>query len=275
MKNFIILFFLCLSSLTACSRLDFAFDWADTYIASQVDEYFDISFHQNRSLKKAIRTDLDRIKSTVLPDLLNEAKDIKKNFSADDIDKNKISDNFSAVLEKIHLLSSSFSGTALAFISGISQKQIEHFTTAFHQKNYQDLQKLNEDYKNKTLKKYLKYFEMFLGSLTEAQEKIIETHIIQSPFPAELKIKNKEWVFQQFMKQRSSLVELKVFMRDLLSEPEKLQLPKYRQALQKYYLSLQTLLLDISKTLTADQKSELLENLQDRIDQLEKIRSHG
>lgn len=77
------------------------------------------------------------------------------------------------------------------------------------------------------------------------------------------------------MDQRSSLVELRFFVRDLLNEPEKFQLPKYRKALQKYYQSLQTLLLEISKTLTAEQKAELLENLQDRIDQLEKIRSHG
>lgn len=276
MKKFFLLFCLSLSCLTACSRLDFAFNWADTYIASEVDDYFDISSQQSKSLKKSLKSDFDKMRVAVLPDWITNAQQMQKDVTNGTLDKKEITSIFSSVLKNIDYLTSLFSETAVEFIASINPKQLEYFSKTFYEKTAEDRQKLHKENSNEEyLKKYCKYFEMFLGSLTSEQKTLIEKHIQTSPFPSELKIKNKEWVFQQFMNQRLSTSNLKNFVRDFLTQPEKYQLPEYRQALQQYYKNLQSLLVEVSFTLTPKQKEELRENLQDKMAQLEKIRRQG
>lgn len=272
-KVFFLILCLSFSSLTACSRLDFAFKWADTYIASEVDDYFDISSQQNKSLKNSLKYDFEKMKVAILPDWITNAQQIQKDLTNGTLDKKEINKIFTSVLSNIERLTSLFSKTAVEFIATTSSNQLEYFTKTFREKTEEDRQKLQDEGKTeKHLKKYYKYFEMFLGSLTGDQKKLIENHIRTAPFPSELKIKNKEWVFQQFMKKRYSLSDLKNFVEDYLNQPEKFQLPEYRQELQKYYQNLQVLLLDVSETLTPKQKESLRQNLEDKIVQLEKIR---
>lgn len=273
MKKIFFLICLSFSCLTACSRLDFAFNWADTYIASEVDDYFDISSQQSKSLKKSLKYDFEKMKVAVLPDWITNAQQIQKDLTNGTLNKNEINKIFTSVLSNIERLTSLFSKTAVEFISTTSSNQLEYFTKTFQEKTEEDRQKLQDEGKTeKRLKKYYKYFEMFLGSLTVDQKKLIERHIQTAPFPSELKIRNKEWVFQQFMKKRFSLSDLKNFVKDYLNQPEKFQLPEYQQALQKYYQNLQVLLIEVSETLTPKQKESLRQNLEEKVVQLEKIR---
>lgn len=276
MKNTFLIICLSLSCLTACSRLDFAFSWADTYIASAVDDYFDISSQQSKSLKKSLKYDFDKMKSAVLPEWITNARQIQTDIASGTLNRNEITTIFSSILRNVDHLTSLFAETAVEFVSNLNPKQLDYFTRIFREKTEEDRQKIREEqHHEEHLKKYFKYFEMFLGSLTKEQKILIEKHALATPFPSQLKIKNKEWVFQQFMKQRFSLSNQKNFVRDYLNQPEKFQLHEYRQALQGYYQNLQNLLVDVLLTLTPKQKEELRQNLQDKVVQLEKIRRQG
>ncbi len=100
---------------------------------------------------------------------------------------------------------------------------------------------------------------MFLGSLTTAQKDLLEKHITESPFPMELRLKNKEWVFQQFLKEQESVTARKNFVRDFYQHPETYDLPEYQTAMKNYRRNLEKLIANILMTLTPDQKKDLRE----------------
>ncbi|MGZ3775818.1 MAG: DUF6279 family lipoprotein [Pseudobdellovibrionaceae bacterium] len=272
MKKFILLF-LSLSALTACNHLDFAFYWADTYIASRVDEFFDISSQQKSSLKNSLKSDLNKIKVEVIPAWIKDVQQLKDVLNSGALNKEDISIVFTSIFKNLDRLTATFKRTALEFALSINQKQFEYFAKTFHSKNEEDL---NNDTDEKIRKKYFNYFEMFLGSINKQQKELIETSLRSNPFPKELKLKNNEWIFKQFMEQRSSQTKLKQFVSDYFQQPEKFQLPEYRQALQHYYEGLQNLIKDISSVLTSRQKEDLIQNLTDKLQQLQKIAvKHG
>lgn len=273
MIRVLILISFCFSTLTACSRLDIAFDWADTYIASKVDDYFDISSGQSKSLKKSLQRDFQELKSKILPQWITSAKKVETDVSQGTLTREKISSIYSQVMENVSRLPSYFSRTAVEFISTTNSEQIDYFKKYFSKKNTEDLQKLRDAprLQSEYREKYFKYFKMFLGDLTQDQVALIEKHLQEGPFPIELKVKNKERVFQTFLKASSSSDSLKGFVQTYYSSSAEYDLPEYHEAFRKYQAHLETLVIDVLLTLTPQQKNELRRNLQEKVTQLERI----
>lgn len=277
MQKILLLISVSFTCLTACSRLDIAFNWADTFIASKVDDYFDISSKQSAALKKSLHQDIEKIKTGVLPKWIDNAKELEQDISKGTLSEAKITSVFSLVMKNVEQFTAHFADTAVNFISTANPKQLAYFTKALHEKNNEDLEKFHntKKYQKDYKEKYHKYFEMFLGSLTDSQKALIEKHISESPFPLELKVKNKELVFQKFIKESGSSESMKKFVRDFYAHPEVYTDPQYQQAFTEYQKNLQRLVVGILMNLTAQQKKELLENLQEKVTQLEKIRGRS
>ncbi|WP_413943000.1 DUF6279 family lipoprotein [Bdellovibrio sp. HCB-162] len=274
MQKILLMIVVSFSCLTACSRLDIAYNWADTFIASKVDDYFDISSKQSKALKKSLQQDFEKMKTAVLPDWINNAKELEQDIAQNKLNENKISSVFSLVMRNVEHFTSYFTDTAVNFISSTDPQQLAYFSKAFHEKNEEDLKKFRDTkrYQREYKEKYYKYFNMFLGSLTDSQKLLIEKHIQNSPFPLELKIKNKEWVFQKFTKECKTPESMKAFVRDFYAHPESYNDPAYQAAFKNYQKDLQGLVVKILLSLNSEQKKELLQNLQEKVAQLEKIR---
>ncbi|MDG0818113.1 DUF6279 family lipoprotein [Bdellovibrio svalbardensis] len=270
-----VLLCLCLSFvfLTGCSRLDIAFRWADTYIASKVDDYFDISSKQSKELKNDINKDLQAIRTEVLPTWIERLKGIQKEVNDGPLSEDRVSFYFALFLKDIEQINSKFSDTAVDFIATTNPEQITYFTKAFHKKNMEDLEKFQDKakFKSEYRDKYIDWFEMFIGSLNKEQKNMLEESLNTSPFPADLKVKNKEFVFQKFLRETSSTEQMKAFVKNYYSNPESYDLPEYREALAKYQKDMQKLVAQVLSTLTPEQKSSLKENLSEKIAQLHRI----
>lgn len=267
--------FLCLGFvfLSGCSRLDLAFRWADTYIASKVDDYFDISSKQSKELKNGINKDLQAIRTEVLPGWIDRLKGIQKEFSEGVVNEDRVAFYFELFMKDVEQINSRFSDTAVDFIATTKPEQIDYFAKAFHKKNNEDLEKLQNtkkfmaDYRDK----YMDWFEMFIGSLNTEQKNMVEENLIRSPFPAELKVKNKELVFEKFIQEKNSAEQMKDFVKNYYNNPEKFDLPEYREALAQYQKNMQKLITQILLTLTPKQKASLQENISEKTAQLERI----
>lgn len=258
---------------SACSRLDLAYDWADTYIASKVDDYFDTSYQQNKNLKKSLQQDLAKMKDDVLPGWIQNAKQLEKEVAEGTLNENKVASVFSVVMSDVVQFSSHFCDTAVNFISSTNPKQLQYFATSFHKRTEEDLDKWRNTKRsfNDVRDKYYKYFNMFLGSLTSQQKDLVEKHLIESPFPMELRIKNKEWVFNHFIKQDSP-EKREAFVKDFYAHPENYDMPEYQAAYKLYQKNLEKLISQVLLSLTSQQKKELRANLLEKVAQLEKIR---
>lgn len=256
---------------TGCSRLDFAFRWADTYIASKVDDYFDISSQQSKELKNDIQKDLQAIRTEVLPTWIDRLQGLQKEVNEGPIKQDRVAFYFDSFMNDVEQINTRFADTAVDFIATTKPGQIDHFVKAFHEKNAEDLKKYTDSGKKQYRDKYIEWFEMFVGSLNSDQKKMIDENLAASPYPLEMKVKNKEHVFAKFITHRESPDDMKKFVRDYYSNPTQYDLPEYRETMNSWKKNMQTLVTNVLSTLTDRQKTALRENLSEKTAQLQKI----
>jgi hypothetical protein len=273
MKNVLLVLSLGVLALSGCSRLDIAYRWADTYIASKVDDYFDISSAQSKALKKDIKKDLGVMKTTLLPQWEERLAKIQQDVDAGTLDDAKVAGYFGSFFKDIEQINSHFATTAVDFISTTQPTQIEYFKKSFAKKNREDIEKAQNTAKaqKEYRGKYEDIFEMFVGSLTKDQEKMIEESVKNSPYPAELKAKNKAYIFNEFISHQSSMDEMKKFVREYTLQADKFDLPEFRVANQAYQESLQKLITQVMTNLTDKQKIALRNNINEKTEQLRSI----
>ncbi|QLY23866.1 DUF6279 family lipoprotein [Bdellovibrio sp. KM01] len=273
MKNTILFLLLGVMLLSGCSRLDIAYRWADTYIASKVDDYFDISSEQSKALKKDIKKDLGLMKTTLLPQWMERIDKIQNDIDQGTLNDAKVADYFGSFFKDIEQINAHFATTAVDFIATTQPKQIEYFKKSFAKKNQEDIEKaqnvtkLQKDY----CSKYEDIFEMFLGSLTKEQKQMIEESVKASPYPAELKAKNKAYIFAEFVTHQNSMDEMKKFVREYTTSAEKFDMPEFRVANQAYQENLQKLITQVMTNLTDKQKMALKSNINEKAEQLRSI----
>lgn len=271
----IFLLSLAVLGLTSCSRLDVAFRWMDVFIASKVDDYFDINSQQKKELKKSVTQDLKQIQAKLLPQWIEQFKSIQNDVNHDSFDEKKVAQYFMSFMTDVEAMKSYFLNTAVKFASSIDDSQIEYFQKSFVKKTGEDIEKAQNIGKlRKTYQeKYVDYFEMFVGSLTRNQEKLVTNHLAVSCFPAELKAKNNEHIFTTFMKEAKTREARVKFVKELYSHPQQFDLPLYRHAVVRYQSDLKSLITEILMTLTPDQKKNLKKNLAEKTAQLEKVQA--
>ncbi|WP_413557107.1 DUF6279 family lipoprotein [Bdellovibrio sp. HCB209] len=261
--------------ICGCSRLDMAYRWADTYIASKVDDYFDISSAQSKALKKDIQKDLGVLKTSLLPQWTERLESIQKDIESGTLSDSKVAVYFASFFKDVDQINSHFATTAVDFISNTKASQIEYFKKSFNKKNQEDIEKAQNTAKlQKTQReKYADAFEMFLGTLTKEQEQWIAESVEKSPYPSELKAKNKAYIFKEFITHQDSMDEMKKFVRDYTTQADKFDMPEYRAAYEVYQLNLQKLVSQIMLNLTPKQKLALKSNINDKTAQLRSISS--
>ncbi|WP_347357639.1 DUF6279 family lipoprotein [Bdellovibrio sp.] len=270
---------LCLGflSLTGCNQIGLAFRWADTYIASKVDDYFDISSKQSASLKNGIKKDLNELKADLLPQWVARFREIQSEVQSGHLNPERTQFYFDLFMKDIDHINVRFSDTANLFISNTNNEQLEYFAKAFQKKTQDDLQKFQKtaQYQKEMRGKYLEYFEMFLGSLNQEQQKLIDTHLADSPFPGELKARSKAHVISLYLQGNKSTEHRRKFLREYYSNPTAFSLPEYQTAYQDYQHQLKNLVIKMMSTITDKQKKNLIENLNEKTAQLERIAKAG
>lgn len=276
MIKFILVLVLGFLVLPACSRLDLAFNWADTYIVSKVDDYFDLTSAQSKELKKSLQNDFKKVSSKVLPKIIDDAKKLEQQLQVNVVDEKSVERLFNLGQNVFEDFYSQFSATAVGFIASTDKGQLEHFKKAFYEKQDEEKEKFADlkEYQHEQKEKYHKYFKMFLGSLTAEQKALIDDHLRHSPYPKALKLKNKEAVFNAFIAAiQQSPAKAQEFVTQFTQKPQSYNLPEYQMALKNYNEGLKKLILAMVSTLNSEQKKELRDNLLEKVSQLQKIRS--
>lgn len=271
-KNFVLLI-LSVALLSGCNRLDIAYSWIDTFMVARVDSYFDISSKQSRELKASINKDLKAIQASVLPKVIENMKDIEKDVAKDQLQKERIAEHFTQFLGEFEKLHGYFAQTASEFVGGASPQQISNFEKSFSKKIQEDLQKAQNSAKHlkDARKKYVNWFETFLGNLSKEQQAAIDSHLKRSPFPMELRVRSKAHAVSQFLEHRDSSKDLQAFVVAYYNDPFKYDLPEFQKAFTNYQTDLKGLLTEVLEQISPEQKKYLQRSLAKKIQQLQKI----
>lgn len=264
---------LCFTGIVSCSRLDIAVSWADTYIVSQVDDYFDITSTQSKALKESLKNDITKVRHEQFVLWATELRRFEKEVREETLTAESFHDYFEKTLQTSKKIQPYFADSAVKFISTATPAQLEHFERTLRKKNVEDEKKIQNGQKarNEARKKYLRWVEMWIESLTKDQYQLLDQHLNDNPFPALEQIKNKNYVLEKFHEARKSPESLKNFVRNYYNNKYQYADPEYQKALTKYQAELEKFILSLIKSLNEKQKKLLSESLISKASSLEKL----
>jgi hypothetical protein len=259
--------------LSGCSRLDMAVNWADSYITSLVDDYFDLTSKQNKQLKESLNADIEKIRQEQFPSWAAILRRMDQELSKNSISEQIVKKYFIEVLELGRKLPSYFEDTALIFAESLSKEQMNYFDEEIEKKNTKDEKKLKnqETALDENRKKYQRAIEMWTGSLNRAQELVLEKHLKDHKFPLREQIKNKKELQKKFREARESVIDLKKFIKSYYVDNNRIVDADYGKALTAYQADLQTYLFQLVKSLSEKQKKIFSENLIEKATALEEL----
>jgi len=253
----------CLCGVLACSRLDIALSWADTFIVSQVDDYFDITSSQKKELKESLKKDIAKVRKEQFDVWATEMRKFEKNLREGTLTAGAFHSYFEKTINTSRTIQPYFTDSAVKFISSATSQQLEHFERTLRKKNIDDEKKIQSGKKTRdeSRKKYLRWVDMWIGSLSKEQEELLNQHLTNHPFPAAALLKNKKYVLEKFTEARKSPEGLKNFVRSYYSDKYKHADPEYLSALTSYQTGLEKFMFELLQTLSEKQKKHLSENL--------------
>ncbi len=269
MRNYYFIFLIFI--VTNCSRIEFATDWADTYLTTQIDHYFDINSLQARFVKTGLKEGIQQVRVKIFPKIAEEFKKILSEvdkmvpFTGEIVAQHELN------LKNIFYETLSiFEPSSVEFSTQLNIDQLENFKKEFQKKNKDLLEDLGNpsEMKDKQFNKIRKQLEAWIGNLNSAQKKELEKHCALNPTPLREMVRNRELLAQQFGESFPVMEKRKKFVSDILLSYEKMRDPEYSKIVQEDQKSLFATIADILNHMTNDQRKHLSETLKDRIQQL-------
>lgn len=265
----IIIFF-----ISACSRLELATNWADTYITHQIDDYFDINSIQSSFLKKSLKEDIQKIRVRIFPQVASEMQKILKEVDEQTKFNQEIVSVHEVEFKKIFYDGLKiFEASAVEFSSQLDADQLSKFKKEFGEKT-KDLQKeVDRPYKakEKRFDKIKKQIESWIGNLNNDQKRDVEKFCQLNLFPLREQILNRDKLSREFIESFPDMNKRKEYVHELFLNYESLREPIYTKAVLNDQKNFFELLATILNKLTPEQRKHLNEILRDRIKQLNDV----
>lgn len=273
MKKISFLSLFSILSIFACSKIELATTWADTYIVNQVDDYFDINSLQSQFIKKALKEDILVIRQKIFPRVGTEFQNILNIVNSNTPITVEVVVASQAALKKI------FNDSLQVFEAGAEElgrrleaKQIINFKKEFDKKTH-EIQKYVDDPlegKKNRYNKIEKQFTTWIGKLTPDQEIAVQKFVKENPFPFKEQIQNREKISKEFIDTFPELEKRNSFIHKLFYDYDSLRDANFAKLISEEQAKLFELISVVASQMTPDQKKYLNEILTDRIEQLDK-----
>lgn len=267
-KMFIILSFIIIS-INACSRIDLAVYFADTYVENKADDYFDLTRDQSKWLKSSLKSDIAKIKKTIFPQLAAELL-----RAADAIESQRVFEtstvqlSFDRAKNLFYDGLRTFSPEAILFADQLAPSQINVFQKEFDKK-MRDLKE--DDNEIETFKKMRKHFESWMGNLNSEQKKELEKFVKNTSSSINEKIYNRQVLAHEFVRVYPDRGARAKFVEGLFTRYESMREPGYSKFMAQKDKQLIALITNILNKMSESQRETLLETLRERANQLTKL----
>jgi hypothetical protein len=266
------LFFVLLSPLLliSCSRISIAVHWADTFVLSGVEDYFDLSSAQKSQFKTEFKLILKEIEKNDFPKLAEYLESLAATVENNQLTLTVVQDYIKKGGGLIKNAFIKFEPLAIRIVEEQASKGFESFDNEFNEKFNKDLKELDDQ--NARAKKLKKQYEFWIDQtvdfLQESQEKSLTEQIAENPSPKQLQLQSKKSVYDKFVIARANPIARKEFISKFFNDWESLQTTEYLQARKVYHEKLFVWIYQLSQTLNEKQKRNLTENLRKRSKQI-------
>ncbi|MCM0607030.1 MAG: hypothetical protein KA715_13150 [Xanthomonadaceae bacterium] len=274
-NNFIMRSLLILSVLvTGCSKLEIVYDLAPGFIAGKMDDYFDLDVKQEFQLKAAIRSELDRIVMSELPQYIELEKEWIRQLQKKDLTLAEVKKLNDSTRDWLFHVFATMEPALLPLALELSPKQLEYF----HKKVLEDLAENEEKTSTpKGQKKELRRrFEFGLNwnfdGLSSSEEKLFESWLDVAGYPFKDEGISRKQSAQLFFDASKNPMTFKAHLEGIFRKPLALRTKEYAQKLDIVLNSYRDLQWKMLAQSTDKDRKRRVEHTEDHIEQLTKLR---
>ncbi len=254
---------LSLVILPGCSVTRVAYNNADVFLRWQANHYLDFEGEQSEELDRNLAAFLAWHRAKALPQYARLADDaaarVSRGIRQEDLDW-----SYDAVRAEAREALGAAAGEAAGLLDRLSEEQIRHLERRLAEGN-RDFAKEHihgtmEERHKRRVKRNLDRLEEWFGPLSEAQAARVELYSERAPFSADLRErdrKRRQAEFAAMLRAREARKRLVPWAQDWEAGRE----PAYIEATRATRTEYMKLLLDIDRTLAAEQREHLARRL--------------
>lgn len=266
--------FIAFFALAGCSNLEFATNWADTYLDHQIDNYFDLDRGQDVFVSQALKDNIQKIRKDFYPQFADElrrnADELEKTPTLTVAQLEEAQKRLQALVMKTLAV---VEPSAQDFVDRLRPEQLKNFEKEFTKKNKKIQNEVDDkdtavSEQSDRMEGQLKYW---LGSLTYEQRKQLKKFCEENPYPQKERLENRKKIATEFTTSFPDVEKRHRFIHTLLTDYKSLYDKNYATAMDKYQKSVRTFLESFFNGLKADDKKTLISNFRKRADELKKI----
>jgi hypothetical protein len=264
----VLTFSLCFLS---CSKVEFATNWADTYISYQLGKYIDLNSSQSQYLKLSLKDNIKSIRKSIYPKFSLELQAIEKELlSHKTFNLNTVSSHKNQMMKILFLGLQNFEQTAQVLVGQLSTSQVDNFKFQFEKKN-NDLEKeslVASSSVEKRTDKIKKQFVEWMGDLSNNQLQEIQAYCEKTFFMNHAQIASRKTIVFNFLTQFANETLRKKFIHTLLTDYDSLFNGNAKVDRFAEQVRFNELIVSILNKRSNEQDKHLIAAIKDRIEQL-------
>ena len=255
---------LALVLLSGCSVTRVAYNNADVFLRWQANSYFDFQGEQSEELDRGLAAFLAWHRAKALPKYvpIGEAAAARmlRGVKREDLEW-----SYDAVRDQIREALGAAAGEVAALLDRLSAEQIGHLERRLAEENRkfakEQVQGSVEQRQERRVKRNVERLEEWFGSLSDAQLERVRRYSARAPLSAELRErdrKRRQAEFVAMLRAREATRRLARWAQDWEAGRE----PAYVEASRATHAEYVELLLDLDRTLSAEQREHAARRLQ-------------
>jgi len=259
------LFFIALGLvlLQGCSPTRLAYDNADLFLRWQANYYFDFQDTQTDELDRSLVAFLAWHRAKALPQYARlgdeAAARMLRGVRREDLDW-----SYDAVLAQIREALGAAANGAAGLLDKLTPEQISHLGARLADENRKFVKEwvqgsMEERHKRRVTRN-LERLEEWYGTLSESQVERVRRYSTRAPFSAEMRLRDRKRMQAEFvgmLRAREATKRLASWAQDWEARRE----PDYVEATKATHAEYVELLLDLDRTLSADQRDHAARRL--------------
>ena len=249
--------------LQGCSVSRVAYNNADVVLRWQVDHYFDMEGEQAEQLDRRLAAVLAWHRAEALPQYARLANEMAARLQRG-IKRQDLEWSYDALREQVRQTLVAAAGESAGLLDRLSPEQIEHFEGRLAEENRkfakEEVQGTVEKQHKRRMKRNLERLEEWFGSLDDAQEERVRQYNARAPLAGTLRErdrKRRQAEFLAMLRARDAKRRLAPLLERWDSDRE----PAYAQAMNVTRDEYMKLLLDLDRTLSAEQRAHAVARL--------------
>lgn len=249
--------------LQGCSVSRVAYNNADVVLRWQAGHYFDVEGEQSDQLDRGLAAVLTWHRAEALPQYARLAGEMAARLQRG-IKRQDLEWSYDALREQIRQTLVAAAGESAGLLDRLSAEQIEHFEGRLAEDNRkfakEEVQGTVEQRHKRRMKRNLERLEEWFGSLDDVQEERVRQYNARAPLIGALRErdrKRRQAEFLAMLRARDAKRRLAPWLERWESDRE----PAYAQAMQATRNEYMQLLLDLDRTLSAEQRAHAVARL--------------